>query len=329
MTNEPINPDLSRILIIASGEMGDIVLKVAALEAIRNYHSSAHICLITEPFMRRFLEDCPYIDEIVTNHRADNFRDSLAVANGLQKARFEAVYDLDATIETTEIFKKFWISRPKWSGNAPNCSHPMPEFNDSGLHLLDRLAAQLSSCGIGPKGGYPQSAGPLPDLSWIFSQQAANLENLGISGDYAILAPEAPIGKPHFAWPLEKFVELGNLLAQKGLIPVIIGTNSASALGNELRAHIKNSIDLVGRLELATFAALAHNSQLMVSSNSDFAKIGAVCGAPLVTIINPEGLDLIEIAPRGLNCVALVASDFQQIDVNQVIMTAHAVCDLV
>lgn len=325
----PIETDISRILIIALGDMGDIVLKIAAFEAIRNYHKNAHICLITEGFMRRFLEDCPYIDEIVTNHRADNFRDNLTVTNALQKAKFELVYDLSQTTESNEIYKKFWISRPKWSGNAPNCSHSIENIASESNHPLDFLAAQLWQCGIGPEMPYPQGAAPLPNLTWIIDAPNTDGFDLGIDSDFVLIAPEAPNGKPHFAWPVEKFVELGGLLSDKGLLPIIVGTNAASALGNIIRANIKNALDLVGRIDLNTFVRLAHNSKLMVSSNSDFAKIGAIAGAPLVTILNPEGLDLIEVAPRGSNCVTLVASDFEQIDVNRVLMTARAVCDLV
>lgn len=329
MNAEPIKQDLSRILIIALGEMGDIVLKISAFEAIRKYHREAHICLITEPFMRRFLEDCPFIDEITTNHRTENFRDNLAVANALQKAKFEAIYDLSCNPQSNEIFKKFWISRPKWSGNAQGCSHFFDPQNCGASHLLDKIALQLWECGIGPSKPYPQGAAPLPNLSWIIENENTEGFGLGINQDFAIIAPEAPAGKPHFAWPIEKFVSLGTLLNEKGLIPIIIGTNSASALGNEIRANIKNAVDLVGRIDLRTFVRLANSAKLMVSSNSDFAKIGASSGASLVTIINPEGLDLIEVAPRGENCVTLVASDFAQIDVNQVLMTARAVCDFV
>ncbi len=328
MRPNPIAPDLSRVLIIALGDMGDIVLKVAAFETIRNYHKDAHICLITEPFMRRFLENCPFIDEIVTNARADNFRDNLSLTNALQKAKFEAVYDLSANEESNEFFKKFWISRPKWSGNASNCSHPFDRHSSNSLHLLDLISKQLWECGMGLEAPLPPGAAPLPNLSWILNEDLVSGYGVGIHQDFVIIAPEAPIGKPHFAWPVEKFISLGNLLSEKGLLPVIVGTNNASALGNEIRANIPNSLDLVGRIELRTFVQLAYNAKLMVSSNSDFAKIGAISGAPLVTILNPEGLDLIEIAPRGTNCVTLVASDFEQIDVNQVLMTARAVCDL-
>ena len=58
--------NLKRILIITLGSLGDVVLSIAAIEAIRNYHKDAHIVAITEPNCARLFENCPYVDEYIT-----------------------------------------------------------------------------------------------------------------------------------------------------------------------------------------------------------------------------------------------------------------------
>jgi ADP-heptose:LPS heptosyltransferase len=326
MKQDKIPNNLENILIISLGTIGDVVLSLAAIEAIRNYHSNAHIVLITEAYCARLFEKAPFVDEIVTNFRANGFKEELHLGSQLQKAKFDVVYDLSCNEQTELLFKKFWPRKPLWSGNALGCSHPHIDRNRDKLHILDRQAEQLWLCGIGPIEGYPLGTAPLPNLGYLFGDFAPNdVSRFGIVGDYAILIPEAPMGDNKSAWPTFRYVALAEHLQNRKIRPIIVGTNEAIAIGNEIRAGAPNALDLVGRLDLTAFAALVKNANLVVGSNSDMAIIAAAVGAPLLALINPLSNNLRQAAPRGNNCVTLVSKDFAQIDPTQIIQAARAV----
>lgn len=328
MQQDKISPDLSRILIISLGSLGDIVLSIAAIEAIRNYHKNAHIILITEPYANILFKDCPYIDEVHTNFRPDGMKENISVSTELQKARIELVYDLTCNDESNDFFKRFWLSKPKWSGIAAGCSHPHIDMGREKIHILDRHAEQLWLCGIGPKDGYPIGASPIPNIDWILTpkdEKKYHPKAFGIDYDYAILLPEASSEQKNSSWPSYRYVSLGQSLLKMGLKPIIIGTNDAAALGNEIRAGINDALDLVGRIDILSFVSLVRHAKLVIGTNSDLSIIAGVLGAPLVALINPSQGQLRQVAPRGEKCVSLVSKDFAQIDPNQVLQAARAV----
>lgn len=328
MKQDPILRNAKRILIITSGELGDIVLSLAAVEAIRNYHQHAHIVLFCEPEFNRFLLPCPFFDELVTNWRYNTLREDLDNRSQMQAAKFDAVYDLSGTDETAQIFKRFWPSKPKWSGVAPNCSHPHIDRAREKMHILDRHAEQLWLAGIGPKDGYPIGTSPLPNLDWVKSQitpQMEDLKNHGIDFPFAILAPEVHAHGGSSLWPSARYIELGKALFESGLRTIVVGGPNSISLGNEIRAGIPSALDLVARLDIFNFIALARHANLVVGSDGDLNIICGIIGAPVVSIINPDGNNIRQVSPRGPLTVSLVSRDFREIKVEQVLAAARAV----
>lgn len=328
MKRNPILRNSKKILVIATGDLGSIALSLAAIEAIRDYHQHAHIVLMSEPECARFLNDCPYFDELVVNWRYDNFREDLDNRSKLQAAKFDAVYDLSCTQETAHMFKRFWPQKPLWSGVANNCSHPHIDFGRNKMHLLDRQAEQLWLCGIGPSEGYPLGASPLPNFDWVYEKIAKDgcgPHQHGIDFPYAILLPETSNRANSSPWPNQRFIELGNSLLSTGIRSIIAGDPSAISNGNEIRANIPNSLDMVARLDLFEFMAFAKSAKLIVGSDGALNVISGIIGAPTISIINPNSANIRQVAPRGPLTVSLVSRDFKEIKTDQVLAAARAV----
>lgn len=319
-----------KVLIIALGSLGDIVLSLAACEAIRNYHPHAHIVLFTEPGMKRFLRACPFIDEIITNWLPSGLKEGLNFKAEMQKASFDIVYDLVGDDKTEEIYKRFWPKKPNWSGVVLGCSHPHIDRGREKLHLLDRQTEQLWLCGIGPKDGYPIGTSPLPNLAWCeeeIQQGEFAPHALGIDFPYAIIAPEGPSNSPSRAWPVSRYIELAKAVEEIGLRPIIVGSPKSINAGNEIRAAVPNALDLVARLDVFGLIGLLAKANLVLGSNSDYTIIAGVLGAPVVSIINPLGGNIKNLAPRGHLTVSLVARDFREIKIEQIMAAARAVIE--
>lgn len=329
MQQDIVRQDLARVLVISLGSMIDVAHNIAALEAIRKYHNNAHITLLTEPEYNRFMSACPYVDEVVTNWRTNGLRQELNFTNTLQKAAFEMVYDLTQTDETDAIYKKYWLKKPMWSGVAMGCSHPFVDRSRTNMHPLDRIAEQLWLCGIGPKEGYPLGAAPLPNLKWALELNDYHSipEKFGIDGTFAILVPEASVGRPGDIWSVSRFVELAGELSSHDIKPVLMGTHRAISLGNAIRAQLRGIDDLIGRVDIFEYLSLARAASLVVGSNSELVVLAGLVGAPTVSIINPEAANIRQVAPRGKLTVSVVARDFKDIKVEQIINAARAVRD--
>jgi ADP-heptose:LPS heptosyltransferase len=209
------------------------------------------------------------------------------------------------------------------------CSHPHVDRSRLTLHRLDRYADQMMLCGVGPKEGFAPGLSPLPNLDWtallLTDPVSATPTHHGIDGPFAFLAPEGAPDDSSKRWPSARYGELANALLARGVQPVLVGGPGAVALAVEIRAIAPKSLDLVARLDMFSFIALAKQASLAVGSEGDLALIAAAAGAPTLAIINPNEVSVRKAAPRGLDTVGLVARNFDTISVSDVLASARAV----
>ncbi|HCE23951.1 MAG TPA: ADP-heptose--LPS heptosyltransferase, partial [Hyphomonas sp.] len=72
----PVNPGAKalNVLVIKLSALGDFVLALGAMKAVREMHPKARITLLTTPFFKEFAELCPYVDAVETDGRPDSMK---------------------------------------------------------------------------------------------------------------------------------------------------------------------------------------------------------------------------------------------------------------
>jgi ADP-heptose:LPS heptosyltransferase len=324
-----ISKDIERVLVIVLGGLGDAVLASAPMAALRAYHSSAQITVMTPRRNVRYFANAPFVDRIDARWPTKKPMDKVKLQWAMRNERYGMIYDLTNNEDSEAIFKSLNPFPPNWSGDVEGCSHPHVDRSRLTLHRLDRHADQMMVCGIGPKEGYAPGLSPLPDLDWtvgVLSDRAkATPAYLGIDGDYALLAPEGTTTDLSKRWPSARYGELANALLERAIQPVIVGSPDAVSLATEIRAVAPKALDLVARLDMFQFIALAKQATLAVGTEGDLAIMAAAAGAPTLAIINPNEASVRKAAPRGIATVGLVARNFETIRVEDVLASARAV----
>ena len=332
MIGPAVSRDLERILVIVLGGLGDAVLATAPMAALRAHHTRAEITVLTPKSNIRFFANSPFVDRIDARWPLKKPMDRVKFHWALRNERYGMIYDLTNSEESDALFKALNPFPPNWSGDAEGCSHPHVDRSRLTLHRLDRHADQMMMCGIGPKEGFAPGLSPLPNLDWtaaILGDPAkASPNHFGIDGPFAILAPEGSPDDPAKRWPSARYGELANALLARGIQPVLAGGPGAVTMAADIRAIAPKTLDLVARLDMFQFIALAKQSTLAVGSEGDLAIIAAAAGAPTLAIINPNEASVRKAAPRGLDTVGLVARNFETISVNDVLASARAVAPL-
>jgi ADP-heptose:LPS heptosyltransferase len=325
----PVSPDLPRVLVIVTGGLGDAVLATAPLDELRRHHQRSEITVLTGRQNVRFFKHCPLVDRIDARWGALKPLDRVKFIWSLRQERYDMVYDLSLTEDTNALFAGLKPFPPHWSGTAMGCSHIYADRSHLSLHRLDRHAEQLMLCGIGPVDGYAPGTAPLPVLDWCENAVAdrSRLEPKwhGIEGRFALLAPEGPPDEPVKRWPTARFGQMANTLADHGIAPIIVGTPAAADLAAEVRAIAPRALDLVARIDMFQFVALAPKASLAIGGEGDMAIMAAAAGAPTLAIINSNETSARKAAPRGLATVGLVARNFGSISIDQVLHAARAV----
>jgi len=325
-----------RVLVIRFGATSDFVQMLAAAKIIREHHVGARVTLLTSEQFRPLAEKCPYFDTVETDVAAA--RTALASsdqsaraphgpgANGhdgpaivqligrVRAAKYDMVYDFEASRRTNAIYQGLRPWPPHWSGSAPKCSHPFDE--EGQMHPLDRLAEQLRSAGV--EVGEPLQ----PDLSWIRTAlrdpPRLQPEYFGIRGRYVLLLPRgSEVGKKP-RWPLEKYCALANRVSAQGVTPVVLGGAEEREIGAAIAKAERHAKNLTMRPDLFQIAGLGERASYAVADDVDLLHLAAAGGAPCLVFMSTR--DDVELrAPRGPGgVVGLTASIIADIPIDQV-----------
>ena len=177
------------VLVIKHGALGDLVMALGAVRAIREHHRGDRLTWLTTPPFAGLAAASGYADEVWVDERPKPWRVDrlLALRRRLRAGGFARVYDLQTSARTGWYFRLLGRPKPEWSGVAPGCSHPDRNPRRAEVHTLERLTEQLRQAGI------PHV--PPPDLDFL----DADLGPFDLPpGDIALLVPGSAAHRPAY-----------------------------------------------------------------------------------------------------------------------------------
>ncbi len=283
------SPHIRRILVIRLSALGDFIMALPAMAAIRRHHPDADITLLTSKSLAELGKKSAWFNrvEIDSKPRWRNLGTWIRLRRFLRGGRFDRVYDLQSQDRTAIYFRLFWPGkRPEWSGIAPGASHPHTDPERKNMHALEIHAAQLSVAGI--------TAIPAPDLAWLDE----DVKRFGLPSRVALLVPGSAPHRPAKRWPTSAYGALANALVGRGITPVVIGTAGEKPLAEAIRAACPKARDLTGQTSLFAIAGLARRAAFAIGSDTGPMHLIAMVGCPVISLFSAES-NPIRSAPRG------------------------------
>jgi ADP-heptose:LPS heptosyltransferase len=295
-----------RILVIKLGALGDVVLALGPMAAIRQHHAGAHITVLTTTPYAAFLAASAFADAVWIDDRPGWTRPwaVLALARRLRAGGFERVYDLQTSDRSSFYFRL--IGRPAWSGIARGCSLPHDDPGRDRLHTLDRQRAQLAIAGIADV--------PPPDLGWA----DAPIGHLGLRAPFALLVAGGAAHRPAKRWPVEHFGALARVLVARGIQPVLVGTAAEADVIAAVRGACPAALDLGGRTSLVELATVARGAALAIGNDSGPMHLAAAAGCPSLVLFSAAS-DPALTAPRGAHVRVLREARLADLAVERVV----------
>ena len=286
--------DGSRLLVIKPSSLGDIVLALPAVAALRRWCPGATLTWLVKPEWREILEGNPDIDEIVTlPASACSLLQTVAL---LRSKRFDLVVDLQglfrsgllALLTGAPVRVGFAGAR---EGSSFFYTHrvslPVPKapwrFLD--MHAVDRNLAVAASLGADIESvQFPIPSFPSDELAiegW--------LEQAGVQpGDQLIAI--APLDRGGVrSWPLERFVAAARALSQaRGVRIVLMGTSADSRISAEFRKAVGDKlVDLLGKTRVRQLGTLLRRVHVLIANDSAPIHIAAAVGTRVVALFGP------------------------------------------
>jgi lipopolysaccharide heptosyltransferase I len=316
---------LKNILIIKPSSLGDIVLALPALTALRKAFPNAKISWLIRPEFAPLIENHPHLSDIIIFERKllgkawynpYAFTSLLSLIRRLRRNKFDAVIDLQGLFRTASLAwlsgckKRFGIAKAREF--APIFyTHKVVQDTDC-IHLVDYYLKITQAAGAAETKAqfvFPQDLNAVDSISKLLTLNDIKPDN------YAVLIP----GSAHSdkCWPIQHFAAMADKISsQFNLSIVATGIDSEKSAIEDLKNLANVPIaNLAGRTSLNELLALLKAARLVISNDTGPGHIAAAVGTPLVMIFgrsNPA-----RVAPYTRpQCVAAIEPDGRGRDTN-------------
>jgi ADP-heptose:LPS heptosyltransferase len=302
-----------RVLVIKHGALGDFLLSLGPMQAIRAHHPDAVLTLLTREAYRGLGEASGLFDQVLIDALPDLF--DLTGLSALRAMLLthgrERVYDLQTSSRTAWAYRLCWPSAPEWSGKVAGCSlrHVYPP--DHRMHTVERQRQQLAIAGI-------QSVPPA-DLSFLRDEIAG----FAVPNESALLIPGASITRPAKLWPTDRYAMLAQRLLARGVTPVVIGGPDAAEIGRTIADAAPGSLDLTGRTSLGQLAELARAARFAVGNDTGPSHLANLAGCPTLMLFGADSMPE-KTGPVGPGARVLRRDDLAELGVDEVLADLDA-----
>ncbi|HEV2388442.1 MAG TPA: lipopolysaccharide heptosyltransferase II [Candidatus Acidoferrales bacterium] len=270
-----------RILLRATNWVGDAVMSIPALDAVRARWPQAEITIAGRQAIIDLYRGQPFADRLVP-----------LGGNGAQAARGER-FDLGIVLPNS--FASAW---QVWRAGA---RERVGYARDARRWLLNRPVSRPRPGEIPPHECYYylellRRAGWIAELPRIerirlrvgpeaVARASARLEALGARAPRVALAAGASYGAAK-CWLPERFAEVADrLCAEFGASIVLVGTAAECEIGRRIAATMRHPpADLTGHTSTAELPALAAACRLFVGNDSGAMHVAAAVGLPVIAV---------------------------------------------
>ncbi|HUU49605.1 MAG TPA: glycosyltransferase family 9 protein [Nitrospinota bacterium] len=279
---------IKEILIIRTGAIGDIILFLPVLRAIRKRFPDASIEVMGQRDRLSLLEDSCYVDKIVSIEDRDLF--SLFVKDANPKDvllqylnRFDLIFSFIKEEDFSNNIKKFC------KGNVISIP-PFPPDEWKG-HIIDYLLDSLKKYGI-------ESSNKTPELYiGVDTKKMAEdfLKTQGINPVRdTIFAIHPGSGSKKKNWPLKKFSEVATWMREKYTAKILLILGPAEeGMDGEIFDMIKEINPVLAKnLPLKLLSGLIASCKLYIGNDSGITHISAALGIPTISLFGPTDTDI-------------------------------------
>jgi len=296
---------IKKLLIRSTNWIGDAVMTLPALRAIRKGFPDAEITILAKEWVAEILRICPNLDRVLIfddKGRHKGFRGKLTLAKELRQEGFDAAILLQNAISAAIIT---WLAKIpvragyNTDGRTLLLTHPVKLHR--GIKKLHQTHYYLEMVkGLGCPAvdnttslNLPKAYGAIADELLVKYGIESTSDNILIG-----IAPGAAYG-PAKRWLPERFAQLASLLDKKfGATILLFGSNSDKPITGAI-AQMSNvpSVDLAGKTSLREAIALMSRCRLFISNDSGLMHIAGALNMPLVAIFGST--NHITTAPLG------------------------------
>jgi len=276
---------VEKILIRGPNWVGDAVLAIPAMKAVRHHFPNAEITLLVRPWVAGLFTSAPFVDKVWSEEKPSGLAEWTRMARAIRTGSFDLGLLLPNSFESALMMFLGRVPRRigyatdgrRWmltNSIAPAAAHQHQVHYY--LDLVKTLSAKTETPSIEIKAASAER-----------TEARTLLKAEGIANDakFLVLNPGAAYGSAK-RWNEERFAAVADTLAgELNLSVVLIGSEKERPIAEQIRAVMKTrSAVLTGKTSLETLIGVLAESSLMVTNDSGPMHIAAALGVPTVAV---------------------------------------------
>lgn len=303
-------PDAPNALILALSGIGNLLMQLPAIEALKKERPRWRITVWVAPRgTRALLADHPTVAKVIEGKIKRGPLGHLAFASRLRQVR----PDIAIMLSPGQLWKGALYMAA--SGARERIAHSYPHLGQSTSHFLltkslpearelhdieqNLKLLELLDISIDKYIGQPYHFVPPADA---VERASKILNQLGILGPKTIIGLHAG-SAGHFLWkrwPLANFVRLGQALIHNHHAHLLLFSGPAeNSVTKDLQDQLGIQHTSLVYTDLLATAALMKDCQLFLANDSGLMHLASACGVPTLGIFGPT--DEAKTGPRGPN----------------------------
>lgn len=282
--------DRLRLLVVQTAYLGDLVLTLPLLQALRRRWPAAKISVVTTELGRELLTGQALVDELfVLDKRgfASGLKGSWAVARELRARHFDAAIATHRSWRTGLLIRASGARLRSGFARAPGAwAYTVRLPWVAADHAARRYLSLASPLDVSVDGADDQ---PRLRVDPRAKRRVDELlRGLGVptTARIACIAPGSIWATKR--WTPEGFAAVADALERRGLRAVLVGAATERPLCEFIAARCAQPVTvLAGRTRLGELVALLARARVVVANDSGAGHVAAAVGAPLLSVFGP------------------------------------------
>ncbi|HET6862459.1 MAG TPA: lipopolysaccharide heptosyltransferase II [Pyrinomonadaceae bacterium] len=290
------NSDIQRVVVRGTNWVGDCVMTIPALRALRRVLPNAHITLVVRPGVAELFEAANVVDEIlrydrrnalsvfsqVREWRRHKFQLAILFQNAFEAALIPLLAGVPARLGYATEGRQKLLNHPLPVPDWKNDKHEVFYY----LYLIAALEQSLYGTSKILEAD-PDASIEVPEIKKTSARQFLDTFGLISKKGLVALCPGS-INSRAKRWPAERFAALADRLIEDDRTVLLIGSPAEQEVSTLVVSTMKHKpIVLTGKTSLDQITSILSLADLLVTNDTGPAHIAAALNTPAITIFGP------------------------------------------
>ncbi len=300
--------NFKNILIVRTDRMGDVILTIPAIRALRKTFPLAKIALWIDRSTKDIVEGLPFIDEIILEDKACGWLGYFRLIAFLRKKNFNLAVVFHTKRRTNAAC--FLAGIPYRLGYKNNkfgflLNHPVADERHLGTkHETEYCIDLLRDIGVNSEDLQLQVARHKEADIWA---ERFFIEHKLTGKPVVAIHPSASC--PTRFWPVEFYTDLAvRFIREYKVAVIIVGDKLVQPAASKIIVQTGSSaVDITGQTSLSQLISLLSLCRVLISNDSGPVHLAAAVGIPVISIFlrAQPGINPLRWRPLGINSVLI------------------------